>query len=66
MPICKGCGQEIIWIKTKNGKNTPIDAKEKLFYYQSQKLESGWGQFSAGHESHWATCPVANNFKSKG
>ena len=27
MSKCKSCGAEIIWIKTKNGKNMPCDAK---------------------------------------
>lgn len=25
MSICRGCGQEIDWIRTKAGKNMPVD-----------------------------------------
>lgn len=25
MNTCKGCGQRIIWLKTKNGRNMPCD-----------------------------------------
>lgn len=25
MAKCKYCGEEIIWMKTKNGKNIPVD-----------------------------------------
>ena len=64
MPKCKGCGAEIIWTKTANGKVTPIDAKKKKFYinlstnkFSTQALE--------GHESHWATCPMAKDFKRR-
>ncbi len=24
MPTCKACGQTILWAKTKDGKNTPL------------------------------------------
>jgi hypothetical protein len=65
MPKCKGCGAEIIWTKTASGKATPLDAKPKTFYYRSQKSKTGWRSFSAGHESHWATCPVTDRFRRR-
>jgi hypothetical protein len=58
--FCKGCGAEIIWAKTSNGKYTPIDAKEKSFYHISS---DGTATLMKGHESHWYTCPNAKDFK---
>ena len=62
MPKCKGCDAEIIWIKTANGKNMPIDAKERTFYinWDSDKFST---QAIKGNQPHWATCPKAKDFK---
>jgi len=46
---CKFCGQAIKWIKTKNGKNMPLDPigiEEGDILYDREK-----------HSSHWDTCP---------
>lgn len=45
---CKFCGQPIKWIKTKNGKNMPLDPvgiDEGDIVYDRMK-----------HTSHWDTC----------
>jgi len=47
--LCKFCGQSIKWIKTKNGKNMPLDPigiEEGDILYDRDK-----------HSSHWDTCP---------
>jgi hypothetical protein len=47
--LCKFCGQSIKWIKTKNGKNMPLDPigiEEGDIVYDRDK-----------HRSHWDTCP---------
>ena len=47
--LCKFCGQSIKWIKTKNGKNMPLDPigiEEGDIVYDREK-----------HSSHWDTCP---------
>ena len=59
MPKCKGCGADITWIKTAKGKNTPIDTKEITIYV------TGTQSIVKGHQSHWATCPKAKDFKTK-
>jgi len=59
MPKCKGCGAQIRWVKTANGKNMPLDEKEKLFYY---RVENEW-EIKRGRDPHWATCPKAAQFK---
>ncbi len=46
--LCKFCGQTIKWIKTKNGKNMPLDPigiDEGDILYDRDK-----------HSSHWDTC----------
>ncbi len=46
--LCKFCGQPIKWIKTKNGKNMPLDPvgiDEGDILYDRNK-----------HTSHWDTC----------
>lgn len=73
---CKACGREIIWIKTKAGKNMPCDP-ESIRFKQGGKEKfvesSGWimsgeradnGHYS-GHISHFATCPEAEKFRRK-
>ena len=47
--LCRFCGQHIKWIKTKNGKNMPLDPigiDEGDILYDRDK-----------HSSHWDTCP---------
>lgn len=46
---CRKCGQEIYWAVTKNNKNMPVT-------YNSQY--DSW-------DSHFATCPFANEFRRK-
>jgi hypothetical protein len=48
---CKGCGAEIYWGKTNNGKNFPI----------SMKMEDGHFVYI----SHFADCKKADNFRKE-
>jgi len=64
---CKSCGAEIEWIKTKAGKNAPIDAKPVKVYIEAPDLighENRWILISA-FTSHFATCPDADKFRRK-
>ncbi|WP_420768732.1 hypothetical protein ACNR9V_03105 [Parageobacillus thermoglucosidasius] len=58
MAKCKGCGAEIVWIKTPNGKAMPCDPEKKV-------LVSDEGEIVSGRVPHWATCPAANKFKKQ-
>lgn len=63
MAKCKGCGAEIIWIKTEAGKHAPIDAGKRLFYLNNEDADNlQWLAFW-GHEPHFATCPKADQFR---
>lgn len=79
MTRCRKCGKEIIWIKTVNGKNMPCDPGKHRFKLQSGNygkvyiepsgetvhgIESAAGE-NEGYIPHWATCPVADEFRRK-
>ena len=81
MPRCKGCGAEIVWIKSKNGRAIPCDP-EPIPYKRgaagtSRIVTPGGavlaGTFTSdpneadsfGYRSHWSTCSRAEIFKSR-
>ena len=45
----EGCGAEIFWIETRNGKRMPVN----------------WSKNPDERISHFATCPHASEFRSK-
>lgn len=76
---CRGCGKRILWIRTKAGKNMPVDpvmlnyrkdacGKEKIVT-PSGEVVTGTTDTSAedadgiGYVSHFATCPNARSFR---
>lgn len=79
--VCAKCGKQIIWIRTKAGKNMPCDSK--FVYYKEQAggkdrivLENGevvagvvqdCHEYATGHGyiSHFATCEAAQMFRKK-
>lgn len=81
MTKCKGCGAEIIWIRTLGGKSIPCDP-EQVTYWEKAKAkgkvvtpngEALSCEFSGelnkatgvGYVSHWSTCPCADQFRRK-
>ena len=79
MAICKGCGAEIFFIRTKLGKSMPVDEKPvpyfkgteaKIVTYDGDvvigNLDGPEEDFIGfGRISHFATCPKANKFRRK-
>lgn len=61
MPICKGCKQEIEWVKMPSGKRMPVDKKPTIVVV----VEDGQGRAVEGYQPHWATCPNADEFRRK-
>jgi hypothetical protein len=52
---CRGCGEDVIWLVTRNGKNMPIDAAT---------VRPGDTMFDpVHHSSHFDTCPKADKFR---
>ncbi len=78
---CFGCGRQILWIKTRAGKNMPCNAN--LINYKrvpggKEKIVTPAGDVvsgiivgnpaeaeGAGYISHFATCPMAKSFSRK-
>lgn len=79
MPNCRGCGRNIIWIKTGTGKSMPCDP-DPVTYWEKPKApgkiitKNGMtiscvfdGDLQSatgiGFRPHWATCPKYRDFK---
>ena len=78
---CRGCGAEIIFIRTVGGKTIPVNPEEVAYEQKaggSLKIVTPNGEvFSAeqpadpqkatgiGYISHFATCPNADSFRKK-
>jgi len=62
---CRGCGAAILWIRTPQGKRTPIDAAvKKIWIAVLDGDPPAWTWILRdGHESHFATCPQAAEFR---
>lgn len=73
--ICRNCGCQIMWVKTKAGKNMPVDptmisyrrlkAKEKIVTPEGEvvcadKVDSEKAE-GFGYISHFATCKARNH-----
>lgn len=79
MTKCKDCGAEIIWIKTKAGKNMPCDAtpiwyiadpagKGRLVTEAGETIRCTFAENTEtatgwGYIPHWSTCPAAEHFR---
>ena len=73
MARCKGCGAEIDWILTRDGKNMPVnpepvyvavDEGRDVFVtdygevIRGREVPANTGSGEVAFVSHWATCPV--------
>lgn len=80
MPNCRSCGAEIKFIKLKSGKWNPVDPTKRTMIEGAGKevlvTELGevvHGTFASideganrsGYISHFATCPNANQHRSR-
>lgn len=79
--ICRGCGAEIVWIKTEAGKSMPCDPVMVPFWERpkaSGKIITQRGRVIScdltgerdfvtgfGYISHFSTCPKSRQFKRK-
>jgi hypothetical protein len=54
---CRACGKEIVFLTTRTGSKMPTDA---------ETVEPGDELFDPKrHTAHWATCPEADQFRSR-
>jgi len=81
MAKCKGCGADIIWIKTPGGKSIPCDAEPVTYWERAKapgKVVTRNGEVLScvfegdpdkatgiGYISHWSTCPCAERFRKE-
>ena len=79
--ICKGCGAQIIWIKTRAGKSMPCNSlirSYKIVPGGTEKIVTPEGDVVSGitgieakdsdgmgYISHFATCSKARNFRRR-
>lgn len=79
MARCKGCGAEIIWVKTCKGKSMPCDPDPRLYRQErsgKERVVTQNGEILAcridtplegstgyGYIPHWSTCPAQRKFK---
>lgn len=54
---CRGCGAQIVWFRTRNGKRMPVDEET------TQPTDAEHQLDLSRHRSHWATCPDAEKFR---
>lgn len=52
---CRDCEEEVLWLKTRKGKNILVQKTEvALQYKKGQKV---YDKTVDGLECHWDTCP---------
>lgn len=56
---CKGCGAPILWVRTSSGKFMPCEVGVLVIVDDA-------GHVHRGHESHYAHCPKAKDFRRRG
>lgn len=60
--VCRSCGTRITWVKTKNGKNMPVDYDKDFDDVGGCEVQ----EFDSDRMvSHFATCPNANEHRRK-
>lgn len=59
---CKGCGAEMLWALTKEGRRVPLDAKQTTICTVGS---DGVVEYHRGHVPHHITCPNAAQFKRR-
>ena len=81
MAICRGCGEEIGWVKTPLGKRMPVNLPPVIYWAipdGKSRIVTPNGEVVActlegcienatgiGYVPHWATCTKGQDFKPK-
>ena len=79
--FCRSCGKQILWIRTKSGKNMPVDptfvnfkkvdgGKERIVLpngevIAGERCEADDNPDGHGYISHFATCPNADSHRRR-
>ena len=62
MTPCKGCGKEIVWGATAEGKKIPLDPRALVYTTIEMRGHKEIVRTYLAMVSHFATCPKANDF----
>lgn len=68
---CKGCGAELFFIVSVKEKLVPCDRipfktdGQRLLVFPDGSVARTHALFTQGHQSHWASCPKAQDFRKK-
>lgn len=64
MSACRGCGKDIVWGVTEEGKKIPLDPTPPVYQYAGDSVADK--PSAIRHKncmvSHFTTCPKANQF----
>jgi len=59
---CTGCGREIQWAKTENGKAVPLEKVREVYVDQKGVMHETGDTVLV---NHFKTCPKANQFSGR-
>jgi hypothetical protein len=59
---CRGCHARIVWVETLGGKRMPMNAGAVARKTETDPETRRPVGFYAAADSHWSTCPDANQF----
>lgn len=66
MAKCKGCGKEIVWGVTEDGKKIPLDPRPPVYRWTSHGVPRVGNERIARDKNamvtHFATCKAADQF----
>jgi len=64
MDTCRSCGAPIAWGKTTNNKPVPLNPRP-LNVYVLLSADKNVYSLERGYESHFSSCPNANQHRKK-
>lgn len=62
MTTCKGCGKEIVWAVTAEGRKIPLDPRPPVYSLIDTPRGKEAVRTTLAMVSHFSTCPNANDF----
>lgn len=64
MPKCRTCDAEILWVRMEDsGKGHPVNPKPVSMVQVTERGERTSGRVISVYESHFATCPQADEHR---
>jgi len=63
--LCRSCQAEIRWITTEAGRQAPVDARPEKRFIIEDRLAGEVGRLVDAYVSHFATCPDADQHRTR-